>query len=112
VNVKLPHNFEVQSAKHIFMIEAKLEILGLKGCLVFAFGLNNYMMIHIDNEQYLQPTNMYYNIVWVKDYQNIVAHNARECLSTVTLADESVLPIARTRFFQHECNFFLGGASQ
>jgi len=48
------------------MIEAKPEILGLKGCLVFAFGLNNYMMIHIDNEQYLQPTNMYYNIVWVK----------------------------------------------
>lgn len=52
VTVKLPHNFEIQSARNVFMIDAKQDILGLRGQLVFAFGLNHYMMLHIDSELY------------------------------------------------------------
>ena len=106
----LPYTFEVQSARHIFMIEAREEMLGATGYFVFAFGLNNYMMIHVD-QQYDQPTSFGYSVVWIKEYQNIVAQNQRERMSTVVLSDDAVSPVPRTRFFQRELTFFLGGAS-
>ena len=77
------------------MFEAKPEVLGVTGCIVIAFGLNNYMMIHVDH-QYTSESNLGYHIIFMKEYQNIT--RSRESLSAVTHSVDKVEPVARTRF--------------